>query len=179
MRVYVCPCVYFFLGGFKGGPFSLFDYMLVIALLNAAMGHILCILLLSSGTGYIDRLDTCERVAKQAELAGEDVPLILSLAFIESRFNPKAVSRSGAVGVMQVLPKYSCYGKPKCDLVKEGLRIWKRFKRRSNSTFETLCKYNSGNRCSAKGKRYARKVLNKMTWLLHQVDQCGDLCCDC
>ena len=151
----------------------------VLGLAHDHMGHILCILLLSSGTGHMDRLHICEDVAAKAELAGEDVPLMLSLTYIESRFNPKAVSRSGAVGVMQVLPRYTCHGRPGCDLTNEGLRLWKRWERRSKSVFETLCRYNSGNRCSAKGRRYAKKVLKKKKWLLRAVDRCGDLCCDC
>ena len=143
------------------------------------MGHILCILLLASGTGYSHRLNICEQVAREAELAGEDVPLILSMAWIESRFNPKVVSRDGAVGVMQVLPRYTCHGRPKCNLIREGLRLFKRWKRRSNSTFEAVCRYNSGNRCSRKGKSYAKRVLQKKRWLLREVDRCENLCCDC
>jgi predicted RND superfamily exporter protein len=46
-----------------------------------------------------------EHVEKSSEKYGLPIPLILSVIRKESNFNPLAVSKAGAVGLMQVMPK--------------------------------------------------------------------------
>lgn len=95
---------------------------------------------------------------------GQDTPLMLSIAWHESRFLPNQLSTAGAVGPMQVLPKYWCpKGKAEgCDLVSAGFKAWTTyFEREKGDERNALCRYNSGKKCkhSPGAARYARKVL--------------------
>jgi soluble lytic murein transglycosylase-like protein len=45
-------------------------------------------------------------VSRYAALHGQDPDLILAIIAVESRFDPKAISAKGAVGLMQVMPQW-------------------------------------------------------------------------
>lgn len=45
-----------------------------------------------------------EEIVENARVFGKDPAFIASIIRVESRFNPNAVSRRGAVGLMQILP---------------------------------------------------------------------------
>jgi len=51
-----------------------------------------------------NQLAIAEKIVKEAEAQGVDPDLALSLAHIESGFNPAAKSKKGALGVMQLMP---------------------------------------------------------------------------
>ena len=59
---------------------------------------------------YEARLTTCVEIADAAVDA--DVPVVLAVAvgYEESKFVPTVKSSAGAIGAMQVLPKYHCPG---------------------------------------------------------------------
>ena len=103
---------------------------------------------------------------------------LTSLIFVESRWTPTAVSRDGACGLTQVLPRYSSGFRNKfgqkltCEQLKDpetsikrGAKILSWWTRRYGKGRMSvgLCGYNSGFRCKGKteikGHRYARKVL--------------------
>ena len=132
-----------------------------------------------------DRLPVCADLAERAVRSGLDPALMVSIAWVESRFDGKAVSRAGAVGIMQVLPRYFC---PKrrargCDLVAAGLDAFARWRRNSRTVFETLCRYNAGWRCGRRGRYYARSVLRirrRIAFAFAFVAfECGDSGVDC
>ncbi len=92
--------------------------------------------------------------------------LILSIMYVESRFDPFARSRKGAVGLLQVMPKVWSKElkregiiKDKRDLylidknVEAGLYIFKKYMEKTKSLEKTLFKYSGGD------KTYAMKVL--------------------
>tara|TARA_Y100001970_G_scaffold285306_1_gene404630 strand:+ start:672 stop:1232 length:561 start_codon:yes stop_codon:yes gene_type:complete len=88
------------------------------------------------------------------------------LIFVESRWAPKAVSRSGACGLTQVLPKYVKYS---CKELKDpetsikvgatSLNRWITKRKKKNEKIALAC-YNAGNKCekSKKGNRYSYAV---------------------
>lgn len=104
--------------------------------------------------------DACLEVVWQAEAQGIDPVLAMSVAWHESRFKRSAVSSAGAVGVMQVLPRYWCKSKP-CDHIEAGVRALRHYTKR-RGVRDGLCSYFSGRRCKQAGRtaqRYADKVL--------------------
>jgi hypothetical protein len=52
-----------------------------------------------------EQLLIASKVIKAAEAVGLDPDFALAIAYNESRFNPKAVSPDGAIGVMQLMPE--------------------------------------------------------------------------
>lgn len=126
-----------------------------------------CTVLLSAEPMPQEKFDA--RVANCVELAelsveyGHDPLMVISIAHTESRFNKKAVSHAGAVGIMQVLPRYFCPKFGPCDHTQAGLYAWHSWKSRYPSKKDALCGYNSGKRCknnhAANG--YANLVLQK------------------
>jgi hypothetical protein len=112
-----------------------------------------------------DRMDTCIRVAEVADIWDIDPVLLVSTAWHESRMNNKAVSRAGAVGALQILPKWWC-GSQQCDYLYVGGRAFTKWrdrvsrKRKKKIDYWTLAHYNGGNRPGPRSFRYAEKVLN-------------------
>ena len=105
--------------------------------------------------------EVCEQVASEAVEHGMDAYLAISISWHESRFNRHAVSHCGAVGPMQVLPRYTCPNRRAagCDLVEAGVKAYKRWRSLSGSTMLALCHYNNGTNCYDSGRRYARMVV--------------------
>jgi hypothetical protein len=127
-----------------------------------------------SGT-YTDRLGVCVEVANIAEIHGIAPSLAISVAYQESRFDGAARSSVGAVGPMQVMERYTCaYKQSKahrasrepCSLIRDGVLALRYWLTRSQSVALALCRYNRGNRCDGKGRRYARSVLRRK----HRLD---------
>ena len=117
-------------------------------------------------------------VVEASEQHNVDPAVLNSLIFVESRWTPSAVSRDGACGLTQVLPRYSSgfkarFGKKlTCKQLKDpetssrrGAKILEWWIRRygKGRVSTGLCGYNSGFRCKGptkiKGHRYAKKVL--------------------
>lgn len=108
-----------------------------------------------------------EHIIEQAEKKKLDPIIMAALVVVESGWHPYAVSRAGACGLTQVLPKYSKYSckqlKNPVTSITEGashLSWWKKAKK-SKSIRHALSCYNVGNKClkSIQGRKYARKVL--------------------
>ena len=135
-----------------------------------------CLVLLTLG---IPRSDfACQHVETVVEAASYyDIKpeIMLALIYVESRWNHKAVSKSNACGLTQVLPKYTRNPKLTCkSLFDPKLSIWTGAEKlnywiykygRGNKKIG-LCGYNAGYRCKGenkhkRGMRYARKVLKR------------------
>jgi len=100
--------------------------------------------------------------------------LVLSLMWSESRFQPNTVSRVGACGMMQIIPKWSdnktCAQLQIPDInIAEGvrqLRFW--IDDYGKGSLEKgLCAYAAGYKCkdSTKAVRYARNVIKRSSKL--------------
>lgn len=115
------------------------------------------------------RLAVCEEIGAEALIHGVPVELAISLCWHESRFSMTAVSRSGARGPCQVLPKYAeCTeeGRP-CDWIEEGIwamvkwsrRAWAIKGRARVTDADMVAMYHAGHRPPPSSYRYARKVI--------------------
>ena len=124
-------------------------------------------------------MQTVVEAATQNDL---DPYLLVSLIHEESRWKPYVVSRAGACGLTQLLPKYT---KPRhsCkDLKDPNISIWMGAKTlkfwvekygRGDVTMG-LCGYNAGYRCKGKkalksGKAYARRIKRRAARLRLQL----------
>lgn len=111
-----------------------------------------------------EREAVCQEVAKAAADKGVDPAFAVALSFTESRFSMEARSAAGAVGPLQILPKYYCPNRTikGCDLIDAGIgAIIRHEKRYGPRLSDVLCHWNSGNRCTARSKYFARKVLKR------------------
>lgn len=113
-------------------------------------------------------LQTCIAVYQAAEAAGEDPVEVAAQAGRESGWDPDAVSASGCVGPLQVLPGYFCPGGAVagCDTIRAGIEARRRFRRslrrvgRPATAAELLCVYQRGFvHPRGKGCAYARTIL--------------------
>tara|TARA_B100000683_G_C12389098_1_gene514713 strand:- start:120 stop:563 length:444 start_codon:yes stop_codon:yes gene_type:complete len=121
------------------------------------------------------------KIIKEASANNIDPTLLTALIIVESRFKPKAVSRSNACGLTQVIPKWTGGKATKrkkytCDQLKvpetsieAGASIlswW--ISHRKGNVRRGLCGYNAGFRGCSAGGRYADAVLKVQKHLLRE-----------
>ena len=110
---------------------------------------------------------------------GLEPELLTALIIVESRFNPRAVSRANACGLTQVIPKWTGGRASRrirytCNQLKDPetsleagasiLSWWINFR---GSTTRGLCGYNAGYRGCRAARRYATAVENLRDHLKH------------
>lgn len=110
--------------------------------------------------------------------------VMVALIHEESRYKPDAISRAGACGLTQVLPKYTRNPKLSCRQLKDprvaietGSKTLSKFYYSSyaKQSYKTaLCTYNAGYRCkknspsySQNGRRYAKRILRLSSRIAH------------
>jgi hypothetical protein len=102
---------------------------------------------------------TCEAVATEAAAQGVPPSLAVAVAYTESRFEAAAVSPRGAVGPLQVIPRWHCLDGEddlECGIKALG-RLVERYGLRRG-----LCVYAVGNAARGwQGCAYARSVLGR------------------
>ena len=111
---------------------------------------------------------TCVELAYEAEARGMDPTMALAVASVETKFSAGAVSPAGAVGVLQIVPKWSrqdmavagCAGLKGCDLTAVGVVKLKRVIRKYGVE-EGLARYAGCRGKCTRAKNYARRVLKK------------------
>lgn len=103
---------------------------------------------------------TCVSVAGAARAEGVPVNLAVALAWSESRFDADAANPSGAVGPMQVKPRFWCPGGrvDGCDLARAGVVALRSLTGRHGAA-GGICRYAAGNVYTRAGRRYARWML--------------------
>jgi len=120
----------------------------------------------------------CEDVGAAALVEGVPVELALAMAYTESRLNPDAESSAGALGPLQVIPRWHCPRRRArgCDLVGVGVRTLKRYRAKYGPAWaDALCHWNSGNTCVRRARIFARVVLRRAHELSNTgtQDRCG------
>ena len=92
---------------------------------------------------------------------GEDPYLLAAMAWVESRWNPKAMSSKGDCGLLQINKRWSKYScdelldlKTNVKAAVKAIAYW-----RGRFGKDWLCHYNSGNKCYRRSRAYAAKVL--------------------
>jgi len=143
------------------------------------IAELICAAILSIGMPRAEyACDQMNAVVKYSDEYDIDPALLTALIYVESRWEPKAKSKSGACGLTQVMPKFSRkFGYVSCRqlqnnpklAIKKGAQIlshWIYRYGRGNISIG-LCGYNSGYRCRGKNKnnnksgaRYAKNVLS-------------------
>ena len=139
--------------------------------------EIICAAIISLGMPNADfactHMDTVVEVSEEYNL---DPIILTALIHVESRWSPRAKSRSGACGLTQVIPKFSRkFGyvgcrmlkrRPKLAIRKGGqiLNYWIKTYGKGD-VLKGLCAYNAGYRCSGKnankrGIAYAKKIVD-------------------
>jgi soluble lytic murein transglycosylase-like protein len=109
---------------------------------------------------------------QEAARAKLDPLLIVAVMAVESRFNPVAQSGSGAMGLMQVIPRFHAEKfdaaphlsvlEPRAN-IKVGARILKEYIGRGGTELAGLQLYNGA--ASDAGSAYATRVLAEKQWL--------------
>ena len=130
----------------------------------------LCIIIKTALTGMISPYQqkvACRNagyIVQQSEKRDIDPLIVASVIYVESSFSPRVVSKAGACGLMQVLPKYSRYSceqlkNPRTG-IKDGIRAlnwWLSWTK--GDMDKSLCGYNAGTKCVTKpNSKFARRV---------------------
>ena len=124
----------------------------------------LCLAVASLGISKSENRTACKYmpyIVQQSAHHNIDPSLIVSMMFVESSFQKKAVSHADACGLMQLIPKwnsvkikgkkhiYTCeelfQPKRNIRLGVQALKAW--LKMTSGDIDRALCAYNAGNRC--------------------------------
>ena len=113
----------------------------------------------------VDRYTRCTLVHEEATRQSVDPYLALAVAWEESRFEDIR-SPKGAVGPMQVIPKWWCEDINDCDHIEAGVKALATFRRlHPKSLPKALCHYNGGNKCFKRGETYARMVMKRLSFI--------------
>ena len=120
----------------------------------------------------------CQTLYELAAVDGLDPVLIVSIAWHESAFRRRAKSTKGAIGLLQVLPRYFCPQRraKNCDTTKAGFKAFRAWSKLSRNRCLTLCKYNGGHRCGRAARGYARRVAQTYTRAAGGVNRPGLHC---
>ncbi len=107
------------------------------------------------------RVKVCIDIVQEAEKQEVEPLLALSVAWRESAFLRNVKSSAGAVGPMQVLPRYWCKKGATCDYIEAGVRALRTFTDMYGEQ-RGLCAYFSGKPCERAGisaSRYRSSII--------------------
>lgn len=134
----------------------------VIAMMLAAAGPVARAHEARCPADTLDGWLVCQEVAFFAHISGIPVRLATTLAWSESRFQTDAISSAGAVGPLQIKPRFWCPGGvvEGCNLTLAGTLALRQLTDRFGLE-GGLCRYAAGNVCNDRALRYARFVLSR------------------
>lgn len=147
------------------------------------LAELLCISVLNIGMPNAEfACDQMEHIVNAAEDLNFEPEILVAMIHYESRWNPRAISRSGACGLTQVVPRWTEPRKTCQQLlfpptgIYEGAKMLRRWMNRfgRGSLSRALCGYNAGYSCrsqESRGWRYARKIQRLARRIKAQVRQ--------
>ena len=126
----------------------------------------------------LDRDGAEKLVREAAERHRVDPALVRAVIETESNWNPSAISRKGAVGLMQVMRFHA--GVFDCDSddllqveanICHGARVFAGYLKRTNDVRSALLRYNGcvRSRATQSCRRYPSKVLRQAEQIRHQL----------
>jgi len=132
--------------------------------------ELLCVAILNLGmpnAGFA--CEQMEHVVNAAEDLNFEPEMLVAMIHYESRWTPRAISRGGACGLTQVIPRWTRPRKSCQQLlfppisIYEGAKMLRRWmdKFGRGSLSRSLCGYNAGYGCRSRrsrGWQYARKI---------------------
>lgn len=138
----------------------------------------------------VHQFQVCGQVYVESILQGVPPALVLATTKRESGFKNYLVSSAGAKGPLQVTSYWCKEHLDECNKVEAGVRalrllrtcktidwdhlVCKRKLKTPKSWSKVLCHYNSGNKCYASSRRYARGVLRDRSRLKRRhKKKCG------
>lgn len=113
----------------------------------------------------------CEAVADAAWSSDVPVTLAVSVAYHESKYTLDRVSTAGAIGPLQVLPRYWCRDEP-CDPIAAGMRALRWWLVRADwQTRRAVCAYTG---CKVTGNTsFVERIVATTRWLNRAMEcQC-------
>jgi len=132
----------------------------------------LCLAVASLGVSKTEKRTACKYmpyIVQQSAQHNIDPSVVVSMMFVESSFQKKAVSPKGACGLMQLIPKwnsvkirgkkhtYTCkelfHSRRNIRLGVRALKRWLNMPGIKGDMDRALCAYNAGNRC-----RFPRRI---------------------
>jgi|TARA_R110000851_G_scaffold62165_1_gene142823 soluble lytic murein transglycosylase-like protein len=145
--------------------------------------ELLCIAILNIGMPNAEfACEQMEHVVNAADDLNFEPEILVAMIHYESRWNPAAVSGSGACGLTQVVPRWTNPRKTCQQLlfaptsIYEGTKMLRRWMDRfgRGNLSRALCGYNAGYSCRSQGSRgwrYARKIQRLARRIKAQVRQ--------
>lgn len=105
---------------------------------------------------FRERIEVCETIIEETERQGINSTLAIAVAFEESRLMEGIKSSKGAIGPMQILPKYWCDHDKKCDPIEAGVRALKYYINTSEDYRQALRKYAGA---GVRARKYSARVI--------------------
>lgn len=133
--------------------------------------------------GYDDKVSVCLEVARAAENEDLPVSIVVSVAYEESAFNRDLESKVGAVGPLQIIPRYHCPNSngetdphkrqgrlSGCDLIRDGVKALKWFWESYHQNWAvSLAHYNSGTKIFPSSRAYSKRVRRRAKRIDRQI----------
>lgn len=114
-----------------------------------------------------NRIAVCETVVEEAERQDIDSSLAIAVALEESSLTEGKPSEAGAIGTMQILPKYWCKSRKECDPIEAGVRALKYYVNTSDTYKQAVRKYAGA---GERARLYSKRVMLTYTHLENVLD---------
>ena len=120
---------------------------------------LVCSLLLNLPTkpDYPEAMATCIEIGLEAEKRGVSVEMIAALSWFESRLSHRAHSKHGAIGPLQVLPKF--WMRNGENPVEAGVKAYVFWRRKSVDEVEAVAKYNAGHSPGSRSYVFGNRIV--------------------
>lgn len=116
---------------------------------------------------FRERVQICEIIIEEADKQGVDSTLAVAVALEETRLTEGLKSNKGAIGPLQVLPKYWCDKRKYCDPIEAGVRALRYYVNHSPEYKDALRKYAGA---GVRARKYSSRVMRTYSHLESMLD---------